>query len=141
MAPLIRAVLSNLIGEEDAKEIEIVSNEVDVQPDGKWEIKYRHPTSGFGHDKSQAILPYRDLPDPPTVFFFGDGVSDMSAARHANVLYVKQKEGGDNDLAAYCRRESIPHILFEDFGHALRSVSAIVEGKKSAQDALAEGRA
>ncbi|KAL1948675.1 hypothetical protein VTO73DRAFT_10481 [Trametes versicolor] len=141
MAPLIRAVLSNLIGEENAKEIEIVSNEVDVQPDGKWEIKYRHPTSGFGHDKSQAILPYRDLPNPPTVFFFGDGVSDMSAARHANVLYVKQKEGGDNDLAAYCRRESIPHILFEDFGHALRSVSAIVEGKKSAQDALAEGRA
>lgn len=65
----------------------------------------------------------------------------MSAARHANVLYVKQKEGGDNDLAAYCRRESIPHILFEDFGHALRSVSAIVEGKQSAQDALAEGRA
>ena len=44
MAPLIRAVLSKLIGEEEAKEIEIVSNEVDIHPDGKWEIKYRHPT-------------------------------------------------------------------------------------------------
>ncbi|KAI0367417.1 hypothetical protein BV20DRAFT_1045630 [Pilatotrama ljubarskyi] len=141
MAPLIRAVLSNLIGEEDAKEIEIVSNEVEVHPDGTWEIKYRHPTSGYGHDKSQAILPYRDLPDPPTIFFFGDGVSDMSAARHADVLYVKQKEGGDNDLAAFCRRENIPHILFEDFNHALRSVSAIIEGKKSVKDALAEGKA
>ncbi|KAH9848787.1 HAD-like domain-containing protein [Lenzites betulinus] len=141
MAPLIRAVLSNLIGEEDSQTIEIVSNEVDVQPDGKWEIKYRHPSSGFGHDKSQAILPYRALENPPTVFFFGDGVSDMSAARHADVLYVKTKEGGDNDLAAYCRRESIPHILFEDFGHALRSVSAIVEGKTSVQDALAAGKA
>lgn len=31
--------------------------------------------SGFGHDKSQAILPYRGLPNPPTLFFFGDGVS------------------------------------------------------------------
>ena len=65
----------------------------------------------------------------------------MSAARHADVLYVKQKEGGDNDLAAYCRREGIPHILFEDFGHALRSVSAIVEGKTTPQEALAQGRA
>ncbi|KAI0676188.1 HAD-like domain-containing protein [Trametes maxima] len=141
MAPLIRAVLSSLIGEDDARAIEIVSNEVDVRPDGSWEIKYRHPTSGYGHDKSQAILPYRDLPDPPTVFFFGDGVSDMSAARHADVLYVKEKEGGDNDLAAFCRRENIPHLLFEDFTHALRSVSAIVEGRTSVKDALAQGRA
>ena len=33
------------------------------------------PRSGFGHDKSQAILPYRDLDKPPTLLFFGDGVS------------------------------------------------------------------
>ncbi|RDX43617.1 hypothetical protein OH76DRAFT_1458370 [Lentinus brumalis] len=141
MAPIIRAVLSQLIGEEDSKDIEIVANEADVHEDGSWSIKYRHPSSGFGHDKSQAILPYRQLENPPTIFFFGDGVSDMSAARHADVLYVKQKPGGENDLAAFCNREGIPHILFEDFSHALRSVSAIVEGQKTAQEALAEGRA
>ena len=44
MAPIIRAVLSALIGEEDAKDIEIVSNDVDIHEDGTWEIKYRHPT-------------------------------------------------------------------------------------------------
>ncbi|RPD60381.1 hypothetical protein L226DRAFT_217390 [Lentinus tigrinus ALCF2SS1-7] len=141
MEPIIRAVLSNLIGEEDSKDIEIVSNHVDIHADGTWSIKYRHPTSGFGHDKSQAILHYRELEHPPTIFFFGDGVSDMSAARHADVLYVKQKQGGDNDLAAFCTREGIPHILFEDFSHALRSVSAIVEGKTTTQEALAKGTA
>lgn len=31
--------------------------------------------SGFGHDKSQAILQYSRLERPPTLFFFGDGVS------------------------------------------------------------------
>ena len=31
--------------------------------------------SNYGHDKSQAILPYGALPNPPTLFFFGDGVS------------------------------------------------------------------
>jgi len=44
MAPLIRAVLSNLVGEEDANEIEIIANDVIVHPDGKWEIQFRHPS-------------------------------------------------------------------------------------------------
>lgn len=78
MTPIIRAVLSNLVGEDDAKDIDIISNDVDIHPDSTWSIKFRHPTSGYGHDKSQAILPYRDLPDPPTLFFFGDGVSGES---------------------------------------------------------------
>lgn len=84
MAPLIRAVLSNLIGEEESSRIEIVANDAVVQPDGKWEIQYRHPSSGFGHDKSQAILPYRALPSPPTIFFFGDGVSGASRSSFAS---------------------------------------------------------
>jgi 2-hydroxy-3-keto-5-methylthiopentenyl-1-phosphate phosphatase len=44
MAPIIRAVLSNLVGEDDAKNIDIISNDVTIEPDGKWSIKYRHPT-------------------------------------------------------------------------------------------------
>ncbi|KZT69988.1 hypothetical protein DAEQUDRAFT_725974 [Daedalea quercina L-15889] len=141
MTPLIRAVLSNLIGEEDANKIEIVSNEVIIHPDGKWEIQYRHPSSGYGHDKSQAILPYRRLPDPPIIFFFGDGVSDMSAAKHADVLFVKQKEDGENDLHQYCVRQGIPHILFSNFSRAHNIVRQVVEGKLSVKEALAIGQA
>lgn len=44
MAPIIRAVLSNLVGNEAANEIDIIANDAIVHPDGKWEIKYRHPT-------------------------------------------------------------------------------------------------
>lgn len=44
MAPLIRAVLSKLVGQKDADEIEIIANDVTVFPDGKWEIKFRHPS-------------------------------------------------------------------------------------------------
>ena len=44
MAPLIRAVLSNLIGDADAADIEITANDVAVFPDGKWEIQFRHPS-------------------------------------------------------------------------------------------------
>jgi 2-hydroxy-3-keto-5-methylthiopentenyl-1-phosphate phosphatase len=43
MEPNIRAVLSNLLG-DDAKDIEIISNSVDVHEDGSWHIKFRHPS-------------------------------------------------------------------------------------------------
>ncbi|KAG6865495.1 hypothetical protein C0991_002093 [Blastosporella zonata] len=136
MAPLIRAVLSNLVGEESANEIEIIANDVDIHPDGKWEIKYRHPSSGFGHDKSQAILPYRDLAEPPTLFFFGDGVSDISAAKHADLLFVKVKGDGENDLSSYCTREGIKHVLFEDFSKALPVIQSVVAGKQTVAEVL-----
>jgi len=44
MAPLIRAVLANLVGEDSANEIAIIANDVTVFPDGKWEIQFRHPS-------------------------------------------------------------------------------------------------
>ncbi|KAF9058370.1 HAD-like domain-containing protein [Rhodocollybia butyracea] len=141
MTPTIRAVLTNLVGEDSANEIEIISNDVDINPDGTWEIKFRHPTSGFGHDKSQAILPYRDLANPPTLFFFGDGVSDMSAAKHADVLFVKEKDYGENDLAAYCTKLGIKHILFSDFSKALPVVQDVVRGEKSVNEVLSIGHA
>jgi len=141
MAPLIRGVLSNLIGEEYAKTIDIISNEVDLKADGSWSIKFRHPDSGFGHDKSQAILPYRELTHRPTLFFFGDGVSDMSAARHADVLFVKNdKPEGQNDLAAYVKKEGIKHILFKEFSDALPIVQSVVGGAATVDQVLEEGR-
>jgi 2-hydroxy-3-keto-5-methylthiopentenyl-1-phosphate phosphatase len=47
MAPIIRAVLTNLMTPEEAAEIEIIANDVeytDPEKVGKtWEIVYRHP--------------------------------------------------------------------------------------------------
>lgn len=77
MAPIIRAILAKFVSPEDAAKIDIIANDVDIDANGNWAIKFRHPSSGYGHDKSYAILPYRDLTDPPTLFFFGDGVSGM----------------------------------------------------------------
>ncbi|KAF9059912.1 hypothetical protein BDP27DRAFT_1394473 [Rhodocollybia butyracea] len=124
MMPTIRAVLTNLVGEDSANEIEIISNEVDINPDGTWEIKFRHPTSGFGHDKSQAILPYH-----------------MYAAKHADVLFVKEKDYGENNLAAYCTKLGINHILFSDFSKALPVVQDVVRGEKSVNEVLSIGHA
>lgn len=82
MEPTIRAVLSNLLPKEDADSIDVIANGVHyTDPEGKgttWDLVYRHPESHYGHDKSKAILPYRDLPNKPTLIFCGDGVSGTS---------------------------------------------------------------
>ena len=47
MAPIIRAVLTNLMSVEEAAEIDIIANDVkytdEAQKGETWEIVYRHP--------------------------------------------------------------------------------------------------
>ena len=64
----------------------------------------------------------------------------MSAARHADVLFVKNdKPEGENDLEEYCKKEGIRHILFDDFSHALPVVQSVVKGQKTVDQVLSEG--
>jgi len=100
MAPVIRAVWSKHIGDEEAKEIEINSNDVEIQPEEKWQIKWRHASG-------QVELAIQGT-SGPTNPFFGDGISgtcvtfaifrleqdilqmiksEVSAAKHADVLF------------------------------------------------------
>ncbi|KAJ7895423.1 hypothetical protein B0H13DRAFT_1624346, partial [Mycena leptocephala] len=64
---------------------------------------------------------------------------DMSAARHADVLFVNQTDDGENDLAAFCTREGIKHIIFRDFAQALGVVQAVTSGEKTPEEVLAAG--
>ena len=103
MTPIIRALLVHLVG-PGAEDIEIVSNEcIDRPPKTKdqeagWQIKF-HDDSGFGHDKSLTIRPYakyfeeRPKEPRPTLFYAGDGVSDLSAARETDLLFAKKGHG------------------------------------------------
>lgn len=53
--------------------------------------------SHFGHDKSIEIRPYANLPDleRPTMFYAGDGVSDLSAAKETDLLFAKKGHGNE----------------------------------------------
>lgn len=62
----------------------------------------------------------------------------MSAARHADLLLVKLKADGENDLHVYCVNEGIPHVLFKDFARALDVVKSVVTGERSVKDVLDE---
>ncbi|KAJ4403081.1 hypothetical protein N0V82_010711 [Gnomoniopsis sp. IMI 355080] len=143
MEPVIRALLGHLLGEEEVKTIQIVSNNVKARP-GKdineergWEIVF-HDDSGFGHDKSIEIRKYSQLPEGerPGIFYAGDGVSDLSAAKEGDIMFAK----AGRDLVLYCEREKVPFTTFNDFSDILSVVKDVVSGKVSIKDA-ATGRA
>lgn len=136
MEPIIRALLTDLVG-PTASEIEIISNDVKINEDGSWDIVYRD-ASHFGHDKSLAIKPYNQKPqgERPNLFYCGDGVSDLSAARETDLLFAKY----GHDLITYCEREGVPFYVFHDFKDIHRKVQEIVEGKSTTQEAAAEGQ-
>lgn len=129
MTPIIEGLLQHLVGPE-ADNIEIISNHVrvrngftSIEEPGGWEIEF-HDDSGFGHDKSLAIRPYAALPEQarPILFYAGDGVSDLSAARETNLLFAKKGK----DLVTYCVREDVPFTIFEDWRGIEKVVREIV---------------
>ncbi|KAF1810431.1 2-hydroxy-3-keto-5-methylthiopentenyl-1-phosphate phosphatase-like protein [Eremomyces bilateralis CBS 781.70] len=140
MEPVIRALFEELVG-KDAERIQIVSNDVAARPGksidqvGGWEIQFLHPESGFGHDKSVEIRKYSTLPERPVLFYAGDGVSDLSAARETDLLFAKK----GHDLVNYCVREDVPFTIFQDWSAILEGCKEIAEGRITVKEAAQRG--
>ncbi|OAA66783.1 HAD-like domain protein [Niveomyces insectorum RCEF 264] len=135
MEPIVRGLLSHWLGAEAvARRLQIVSNGVAARPGkrlyedaGGWQIVY-HDDSTFGHDKSLELRKYAHMTAAegrPTIFYAGDGVSDLSAAHESDLMFAK----AGKDLVAYCRRENVPFVEFNDFADIDRTVRAVVEGR------------
>ena len=143
MTEIISTLLQHLIGPE-GKDIPIVCNEKVDDPSmpGGWTIQF-HDDSGFGHDKSLTIRPYREHFDQrpnetrPTMLYAGDGVSDLSAARETDLLFAKE----GHDLIVYCEREGVPFNIFRDWSSILKTTKEIFSGEKSVHTAAQEGLA
>ncbi|KAG9621499.1 hypothetical protein KCU64_g21261, partial [Aureobasidium melanogenum] len=141
MEPIIRAILEKLVG-ENAKHIDVICNNIQARPgkqineEGGWELVY-HDDSHFGHDKSLTIRPYAQLPadQRPTLFYAGDGVSDLSAAKETDLLFAKS----GHDLIQFCVRDNIPFTVFEDWSQIKAKVQEVVEGKVTVQEAAKQG--
>ncbi|CAO3591017.1 unnamed protein product [Absidia cylindrospora] len=122
--PLLQKMMIKFLGEDAAKEIELISNDVAI--DGrKWDIQW-HDDSSYGNDKSKALAKARNAASSDTIFVFcGDGVSDISAAKHADVLFARK----GRDLETHCERNGIPFITFDSFSDILHVVDRLVDRK------------
>ncbi|KAJ3146867.1 hypothetical protein HDU86_008363 [Geranomyces michiganensis] len=114
-----------------ATEIKIVEGADGTAATRRWECEWVDDTP-HGHDKGLSIQKSveahtaRNLDGVntrPLVVFIGDGVSDISAARHADVVLAKRGK----DLESWCVREGVTHTAWDDFSAVLEVLQKLVE--------------
>lgn len=101
LKPLIETTLQHF----KLLDIEVVANSVTVRDgfksineDGGWRVQFRDD-SPYGNDKAEAIKPYAKYvermgeAERPILLYAGDGISDIGAAGHTDLLFAKQGEG------------------------------------------------
>ncbi|ORE04394.1 hypothetical protein BCV72DRAFT_211322 [Rhizopus microsporus var. microsporus] len=121
--PVLERIMFNFLGEK-SKDIKIVCNNAEIK-DRTWKIIWRDD-SEYGNDKSKTLIEARQNASKDTIFIFcGDGVSDISAARHADILFARK----GRDLEIYCQRENIPFIAFDTFAEIEQVVRDLAQGK------------
>jgi 2,3-diketo-5-methylthio-1-phosphopentane phosphatase len=129
LKPILRRVLDTFLGEEESSHIQIVANEAEIAEDGsEWKPVWRHDTE-LGHDKAISMTEARqeaqlqcDDGTIPLIVFIGDGVSDLPAARQADVLFARR----GLRLEEYCVENKIPYIAFDTFADIQKEVKKIM---------------
>lgn len=132
LKPMLRRVLDHFIGEEMSKHIQIVANDVKITEqngNNKWEAVWKHDTD-LGHDKALSMQEARQLAEleadngtVPIIVFIGDGVSDLPAAREADVLFARR----GLKLEEYCIDNKIKHVAFDTFADIQQKIAQIAK--------------
>ncbi|KAK9455445.1 HAD-like domain-containing protein [Dipodascopsis uninucleata] len=130
LKPVLRGVLNEFLGHHQSKRIDIISNDAEISEDGsKWKPIWRHDNS-LGHDKSVSIKECRAQlkkhllgNKSPLIIFIGDGVSDLPAAREADVLFARH----GLRLEEYCIEHGIEFIPFDTFADIEREIAKILD--------------
>lgn len=140
LKPVLRRVLDAFLGEEQSSHIDIVANDADISQDGSdWKVLWRHEGTALGHDKALSIQEARAAAEAdlagddgtvPLIVFIGDGVSDLPAARQADVLFARR----GLRLEEYCVENSIAYVPFDTFADVRRELEAV-----QAEDAARTG--
>lgn len=130
LKPILRRILDNFLGESASSQIEIVANDAAISADGaKWDPIWRHE-GDLGHDKSLSMTEARKQAELqcedgtiPLIVFIGDGVSDLPAARHADVLFARQ----GLKLESYCIENNIDHIPYNSFADIQSNLQRLIK--------------
>ncbi|KAL4933813.1 putative 2,3-diketo-5-methylthio-1-phosphopentane phosphatase [Aspergillus undulatus] len=128
LKPILRKVLDDSLGKAEASSIDIVANDARIETDGsEWKPVWRHDTE-LGHDKALSVKEGRAITaeeegEIPLIVFIGDGVSDLPAAREADVLFARK----GLRLEEYCIENNVNYIPFDSFFDVRREMEAIMK--------------
>ncbi|KAJ5752872.1 Pdp3-interacting factor 1 [Penicillium odoratum] len=129
LKPILRRVLDTYLGAEQSSSIDIVANDAIIKPDGsEWKPIWRHDDSSSGHDKARSVNEARlaaqaecEPGEMPLIVFIGDGVSDLPAAREADVLFARR----GLRLEEYCIENGIKYTPFDTFADIKRDIEKL----------------
>lgn len=107
-----------------------MANDADIRTDGApWKPIWLHETE-LGLDKALSVNEGRAEAatlcvegEIPLIIFIGDGVSDLTAAREADILFARK----GLKLEEYCKLNQIPYIPFETFADVKKEVQGIIK--------------
>ncbi|MCJ1255142.1 hypothetical protein MMC24_002958 [Lignoscripta atroalba] len=130
LKPILRKVLNQFLGEEESAHIDIVANDAQINTPGtEWKPVWLHDCD-LGHDKARSITESRQTATVesedgtiPLIVFIGDGVSDLPAARQADVLFARK----GLRLEEYCIENKIAYMPFETFADIQKEVMKIMK--------------
>ncbi|KAF9882389.1 2, 3-diketo-5-methylthio-1-phosphopentane phosphatase [Colletotrichum karsti] len=130
LKPILRRVLDTFLGEEESSHIDIVANDAEITDDGTaWKPVWLHDNE-LGHDKALSMGVARTQAEMecedgsiPLIVFIGDGVSDLPAARQADVLFARR----GLRLEEYCVENKISYIPFDTFADIQKKIEEIRE--------------
>ncbi|KAL4790894.1 2,3-diketo-5-methylthio-1-phosphopentane phosphatase [Aspergillus venezuelensis] len=130
LKPILSKVLATYLGPDEASHIDIISNDAQIKTDGsQWKPVWRDSTE-LGHDKALSVKEGRqqvaDEGEIPLIVFIGDGVSDLPAAREADVLFARK----GLRLEEYCIENKIPYIPFNSFFDIRKQFETIMKEDK-----------
>ncbi|KAF9168199.1 hypothetical protein DFQ26_000766 [Actinomortierella ambigua] len=146
---LIQEYMAWHLGRDQAQQLNILANYAHVH-NKKWLVTYRDDTP-HAHDKSICIRAARKAfeeeqetrkkmaqeqqdsqrrDEHQVIVFCGDGISDLSAAREADVLFARR----GRDLEKYCRTHKLPFLPFDTFEEVHAIVQGLHEGSLSIVD-------
>lgn len=103
----------------------------------RWRPVWRHDGSALGHDKAISMAEARREAERacagedgavPLIVFIGDGVSDLPAAREADVLFARR----GLRLEEHCREHGIAYTPFDTFADIQREIQRIKEEDEAA---------
>ena len=124
MKPIIKVLLTRLVGQESIHKIDIVSNEVEIDAHDQWKIIDAYKK------KFESTLKAGE--QRPVYFYCGDGVSDLSAAKECDLLFAKRGK----DLVTYCKKQNVPFHEFDTFKDILASMKQVLAGEKTVTELM-----
>lgn len=130
LKPVLRRVLDHFLGEDDSQHIDIVANDAHISEDGReWKVEWLHDNEK-GHDKAISMKEARaaaklacENGTVPLIVFIGDGVSDLPAARNADVLFARR----GLRLEEYCVENKLDYVPYDTFADIQRELTSIAK--------------